>query len=358
MAKRPERSISDALFGPLPEETRRRIGLDRYPEPRTGNSQRGTDQHSLPAPRPDAPSSPWGMRPSEWWQVLKQTVRKISEDRVTSIAGGVTFFSLLALFPAITALVSIFGLVADPEAIADNLTLLEEFLPPSAYNIISGQVNSIVNAPGTALSFAGIAGLLATLWSANGGMKALIDALNVAWMQRERRGFVMLTVVSLGMTLGAIALVIAMIAAITVLPAVLNWLPIPAETKSSVGLIRWPIMFGVLIFAIAALYRWGPSRGKARFRLLSPGSLFASIGLVVASVAFSFYAANFAGYNETYGTLGAVIALMMWLWIASIVIMVGAELNSVSERHLSALQGRVNDVAAAGRKSTTENAGT
>ncbi|NHF74300.1 YihY/virulence factor BrkB family protein [Paracoccus xiamenensis] len=343
-----DRSVTDALLGPLPEAERRRIygdsaGAVRNASKAAGASdqdrQESAKEGNLPAPRQDAPSSPWGLRPREWWGVLKDTVAEIGKDRVTSVAGGVTFFGLLALFPAITALVSIFGLVADPALIETQLDKLGSFIPPSALDIISGQVTAIVNAPGAALSFAGIAGLLATLWSANGGMKALMDALNVAHLQSESRGFFKLNFVSLLLTLGAMSLVILLIAAIAVLPAVLDWLPLPDDTRGMLSSIRWPIMFAVLLLAISALYRWGPSRSDAHFSWVSPGALFAAIGLVGTSALFSWYAGNFANYNETYGTLGAAVVLMMWLWISAIVVMVGAELNGVLEAHLRALRG-------------------
>ncbi|MFD1797040.1 YihY/virulence factor BrkB family protein [Paracoccus aurantiacus] len=351
MPRPADRSVSDALFGPLPEAERRRIygdGGGRSASPATQTGQDGPDvagkgrpgKENLPSPRENAPESPWGLRPREWWGVLKDTVAEIGQDRVTSVAGGVTFFGLLALFPAITALVSIFGLVADPTLIESQLEKLGGFIPPSALDIISGQVEAIVKAPGAALSFAGIAGLLATLWSANGGMKALMDALNVAQFQRESRGFIKLNIVSLLLTLGAMVLLILLIAAIAVLPAVLAWLPLPESTKDMLTSIRWPIMFAVLLLAISALYRWGPSRHDAHFSWISPGALLAAIGLVGTSALFSWYAGNFANYNETYGTLGAAVVLMMWLWISAIVVMVGAELNGVLESHLRALSGQ------------------
>ncbi|WBU57312.1 YihY/virulence factor BrkB family protein [Paracoccus sediminicola] len=350
MARSSDRSIADALFDPLPDDVRRRYGLDDDARQNrdTGKSEgsegprqaEGSSKAAgLPAPRADAPDSPWRMRLGEWWRVLKATIREIGKDRVTSVAGGVVFFGLLALFPAITALVSIFGLVADPVVIEDQLDNLEQVVPPSALDIIRGQIESIISSPGTALSFAGIAGLLATLWSANGGMKALMGALNVAWVEQESRGFVKLNLISLGMTLGAIVLIIALVTAIAVLPALLDWLPLPESTVSMFSAIRWPIMFAVLLLSISLLYRFGPSRDDAHFSWVSPGALFAAVGLVGASSLFSFYAANFASYNETYGTLGAVVVLMMWMWIAAIVVLVGAELNAVAERHLRALNG-------------------
>ena len=364
MARPPEKSVSDALFDPLPEDVKARFNLENRA---SGNAQSdgdhtdGTadddqtkdpgreaaraqadaqDADILPKPRPDPPASPWGLKAKEWFGVLKTTFREIGRDRVTSVAGGVTFFGILALFPAITALVSIFGLFSDPTEIESVLDTMERFVPPSALDIIRGQIEAIIQAPGTALSLAGIFGLLATLWSANGGMKALLDALNVAGYQTEGRGFIKLNLVSLGMTLGAIVLLMAMMAAIAVIPLLLSWLPIPEGIESTVKLVRWPIMFVVLMGALAALYRWGPSGIEGKFQFFSPGALFASVGLVAASALFSWYAANFANYNETYGSIGAVIALMMWLWVACIVVMVGAELNSEASRHVRALRGK------------------
>lgn len=342
MMRKPEFTVGDALFGPLPEgaiKSHRRDSEDRSANVTTSQ----TGKEALPAPRDNPPASPWGLRPADWWSVLKGTASEFSKDRATAVAGGVTFFGLLALFPAITALVSIFGLVADPAVITEQLDNMAEFVPPSALDIIRGQVEAIVNSPGTALSFAGILGLMATLWSANGGMKALMDALNVASLQDESRGFVKLNIVSLGMTLGAVVLLCALIGAIAVLPAVLDWLPLPEETRDFFSMIRWPIMFAVLLLAISLLYRWGPSRRDPGFRWLSPGALLAAIGLVGTSALFSFYASNFANYNETYGTLGAVVVLMMWLWISAIVILLGAELNSVAETHVRALNGQPTD---------------
>ncbi|MDO5606253.1 MAG: YihY/virulence factor BrkB family protein [Paracoccus sp. (in: a-proteobacteria)] len=340
----PERTVTQALFDPLPEDVRRRFGLDkdqtgRGTAPKTAKRSDEPDS-PLPPARAHAPASPWGFTLADWWQVARRTLAGIGRDRVTSVAGGVTFFGLLALFPAITALVSLYGLVADPATITRHLDMLSQFLPDGALGIIRTQVEAISAAPGTALSFAGIAGLGATLWSANGGMKAVIDALNIAWFERETRGFIRLNLISLGMTVGAILLVIALIATIAVVPAVLKWLPLADQTGAMVSMIRWPIMFAVLMLALAALYRWGPSRTDADWQWISPGALLAAVGLVAVSALFSWYAANFANYNETYGSLGAVIALMMWLWIASIVVLVGAELNAESERQILALNGK------------------
>lgn len=341
MNRRTEPDVYEALFGPLPEGWRERKGLP--PAETAGRAARSASSaqaNAAPPPRiPGAPETPWQLSRSSWIAVFKRTIKEFSKDRVTSVAGGVTFFALLALFPAITALVSIYGRVADPATIADNLAMLNRFLPASAIDLIAGQVTAIASAPKTALSIAGVVSLLAALWSANGGMKALIEALNVAWFETEKRGFIKLNLVSLAMTLGAIVGIIVLLAVIAVLPAVLKALFLGSGAETLMNLLRWPLMVVVLILGLAVIYRFGPSKEDASWQWISPGALLATAGLLVASIGFSWYTANFANYNETYGSLGAAIAMMMWLWIAAIVVMTGAELNSEVERQLKIENG-------------------
>lgn len=325
--------VLDALFGDLDDRTRRRFGM---------KTEDGSSDVSDRTSSPKAPGKIVSLRDLEtgdWWAVAKATVTQIGTDRVTAVAGGITFFGLLSLFPALTAFVSIYGLVADPATIAGHLDMLESFLPQGALGIIRDQVQAITSSPGTALSLAGIGGLLVAFYSANGGMKALLSALNVAFFQTETRGFFKLNLVSMAFTLGGLVMIILMLGIIAIIPILLQMLPLTDSTSTLVGLIRWPIMFCMLILALAALYRWGPDAPDSRWRWISPGAVIAAVGLVLTSILFSWYAANFADYNETYGSLGAVVALMMWLWFASTVVLVGAEVNSEIESHLKRLAG-------------------
>lgn len=323
--------VLDALFGDLDDPTRQRFGMKTEGAP--------------PARQPERvrlDGKDVGLRDltkRDWATIGKATFTQVGEDRVTAVAGGITFFGLLSLFPAITALVSIYGLVADPATIAGHLDLLESFLPEGALDIIRGQIEAITSSPGTALSLAGIGGLLIAFYSANGGMKALLSALNVAFFQAETRSFLRLNLVAMAFTLGALVMIVLMLGMIAVIPIALDMLPLASSTSTWVAVIRWPIMFGMLILGLAALYRWGPNAPKSRWRWISPGAVVAAVGLVITSILFSWYAANFADYNKTYGSLGAVVALMMWLWVASTVVLVGAEVNSEIERHLRKLAG-------------------
>ncbi|WP_084686648.1 YihY/virulence factor BrkB family protein [Paracoccus zeaxanthinifaciens] len=322
----PRPGVMAALLGPLDEETRRKHGLDTETAPRT----------TTPAGRPGR------MRDLRWrdvFGILKATAKSVGEDRVTSVAGGVTFFGLLSLFPAITAFVSLYGLLSDPAQIEGQMVLLQDLLPTGALDIIKDQVVAIASAPTSALSVAGLIALLIAFWSANGGMKALLSALNVAVMQGETRSFVRLNLVAMSFTLGGFLMIVLMLGVIAVIPALLQMLPFGLGTEALISYSRWPIMFGVLILALAAVYRWGPAVPDSRWRWISPGAIVAAVGLVAISMLFSWYAANFANYNETYGSLGAVIALMMWLWLNATIVLVGAELNAEIERQLKRMAG-------------------
>lgn len=344
----PRLTVTDALFGDLPPEARARFGLDApdgaaAAKPRAeGTSNAAIKAAKAASPPPliaGGPDSPWQLSRASWMEIARRVLREVGKDRVTSVSAGVTFFGILALFPALTALVSIYGLFFDTDTIVGHIALLQRFLPEGAVGLIRDQITDIVSAPTQALGVATVIGLLTALYSANGGMKALIEALNIAWFESESRGFIKLNLVSLAFTLGAIVLVIVMLGLVTLLPAILDTLPLGRATEAVVSLARWPLMIAALIVALAVLYRFGPNKENAEWQWISPGAVAAAAGLLIASLLFSWYAANFADYNETYGSLGAAIGLMMWLWIASMVVMLGAEINSEVERQIQKENG-------------------
>ncbi len=269
---------------------------------------------------------------SGWWPILKRTFSEVSSDRVLAVAGGVTFYGLLSLFPAITVLVSVYGLVAEPDSISRLLQMLGTFLPEGALSIIGEQVTRIARTDQSSLSLAAIAGVLVAMWSANSATKAMMDALNIAYDAEEKRGFIKLNLVSLGFTLTAIAGLIIMIAVVAAVPVILHlfWLGAVADVLIWAG--RWPLIFGLILLALAVLYRYGPSRPNVRWRWITPGSFLAAVALVVFSMLFSWYAANVGKFNETYGSLGAAIGFMTWMWLSATIVLVGAELNAEIER--------------------------
>lgn len=275
--------------------------------------------------------SPADVPPQGWWAILRRTFSEVGADRVLAVAGGVTFYALLSLFPAITVLVSLYGLFADPQSISQHMQTLASFLPEGAISIIGEQVRRISQGDPSQLGLAAIVGVLIALWSANSGVKAMMDALNIAYDTEERRGFFKLNLVSLGFTFSAILGVIAMFTAVAIVPLILQWVMLGPIVDVLLWAGRWPLVFIVILLALAVLYRYGPSRPNVRWRWITPGSLLATIGLVALSMLFSWYAANFGRFNETYGSLGAVIGFMTWMWFSTIIILVGAELNAEVE---------------------------
>lgn len=268
---------------------------------------------------------------SGWKDVAWRLWEEIGNDRVGSIAAGTTFFILLALFPALAATVSLYGLVADPASLEQHLASLNGVLPQGAMELISTELHRLVTQPNDGLGFGFVLGLALALWSANSGVKALFDALNVAYDEEEKRGFFALNIASLTFTFCAILFMILVVGVVAVLPNLIGYLPLGPLAKVAVAVVPPILLVGVAVAGLAALYRYGPSRSRAKWSWITPGSILAALVWVVASAAFSYYVANFGSYNATYGSLGAVVGMMTWIYISMWIVLVGAELNSELE---------------------------
>jgi len=266
-----------------------------------------------------------------WKDILWRTYVRTGEDRLLAIAGGVVFFGLLAVFPAITALVSCYGLFANPSTIGANLQTLALMLPEGSFQIVQDQVTRVLEKGNTALGATFLFGLALAIWSANAGVKAVIDALNVVYEEREKRSFVRLNLLSLAFTTGGIAALLLMVGAVVAFPLALDHLGLAPESQLIVSLARWPLLTVILLAMLGVLYRFGPSRRPMRWQWLSVGTLAASLLWVAGSSLLSWYLSNFGNYNATYGSLGAAIGLMMWMWMSAIIVLCGAELNSEIE---------------------------
>lgn len=275
-------------------------------------------------------------RPSEipaggWWRILKRTLNQAMEDRLLTEAAGITFYTLLALFPAIAALVSLYGLVADRATIGEHLSMLSGVIPGGGMELIEEQVKRLASNPETALGIGALVGLGVSLWSANQATKALFDALNVVYEEEEKRGIVEFTLVTLAFTLGFILFAVIAMTGVVVLPVVLNFLGLGTALDWLLRLARWPVLLAMVALVLACLYRWGPSRAQAKWRWVSWGSAVATLLWLLVSIGFSWYVANFGSYNETYGSLGAVIGFMTWIWLSAAVVLLGGELNAEME---------------------------
>ncbi len=276
-------------------------------------------------------SNPFQIPFAGWKDILWRTYQQINDDRLLATAAGVVFFGLLAVFPAITALVSSYGLFADASTIGANLQTMAMMLPDGSFQIVQDQITRVLSKGDTALGATFLFGLGLAIWSANAGVKAVIEALNVVYGEREKRGFFRLNLLSLAFTTGAIIALLLIVSAVVALPLALDHLGLAQESKTIVSLVRWPVMLAMLLAALAILYRFGPSRRAARWEWLSVGTLAAALLWVGGSSLLSWYLSNFGNYDATYGSLGAAIGLMMWMWMSAIIVLCGAELNSEIE---------------------------
>jgi membrane protein len=264
-----------------------------------------------------------------WKDIAKRTRKEVKADQVPLLAAGVAFYVLLALFPAIIAGVSIYGLVADPQTVRDQINRLAETLSPETAKLIGQQIQQVTSSAGGALGFATILGILTALWSASSGMKALITGVNLAYDEPEGRKFVKLRGLSILMTLGAMVLLGVALALIVGFPAVPDsW---PTVLQWAAAILRFVLLAVLLMAGLAALYRYAPDRDKPRWSWASPGSVVATVLWVLASVGFSVYVNAFGNYNKTYGALAGIIILMFWLYLTAFVVLVGAELNAEME---------------------------
>ena len=266
-----------------------------------------------------------------WWDIARRTVSQVSDDRLLSEAAGITFYALLALFPAIGALISIYGLFAEPATINDHLATLSGVIPGGGLEIITDQVKRITAKGNGTLGIGAVIGLATSLWSANQAMKAMVDSLNIVYAEKETRGFFRRILVTMAFTLGGILLIVLAMVGVVAIPVVLNLIGLGETLETALRLARWPVLLLVVGVFLACLYRYGPSRRRAQWRWVSWGSGFAALAWVAFSLGFSWYVTNFGKYNETYGSLGAAIGFMTWIWLSSAVVLVGAELDAEME---------------------------
>jgi len=302
------------------------------PAPASAGDTPASPPASAVQPSPRLAVSPY-RRPWAWWKrLLLKTYEEIGNDRLMAVAAGVVFYALLAIFPAVTAFVSVYGLFAGYATISSHLDLLSYVMPAGGLSIVSDQVERIVSNNDGKLSLAFVFGAAIALWSANSGVKAMIDALNVVEGASEQRSFVRLNMVSLSFTYGAIVFLLVSVGAVVAFPLVMSTVGMKDATGTATWLMRWPLMLTAVMLALSVLYRFGPSHERRRWRLFTPGIVFAATAWLAGSAALSFYLSNFADYNATYGSLGAAIGLMMWMWLTTSVILAGAELDSEIEK--------------------------
>jgi membrane protein len=280
-------------------------------------------------------TTPEQIPPRGWKDIFWRVLWSISDNRILSTSGSVAFFALLAFFPGIAAIVSLYGLFADSSTIGDHLTLLSGILPFGILTLVADQITMVAKQGNDALGMAFIVGLLVALVTANSGIAALFDALNVVYNEREKRSLVRFYATTFLFTLAGIIFVILAIVGVIVLPLVMSFLGLAATTERLLAILRWPVLLMTVGVSLAFLYRFGPSRRDARWRWVTWGSVVAALLWLTASMLFSWYVATFDGYNRAYGSLGAAVGFMVWLWISAVIVLLGGQLNAEMEHQTS-----------------------
>ncbi|GAA3171695.1 YihY/virulence factor BrkB family protein [Blastococcus jejuensis] len=266
-----------------------------------------------------------------WKQIVKRAWAENKADNMPIIAGGVAFFGFLSIFPALIAMISIYGLVASPDTVAQQVEDLSAQLPDDAAQLIGDQLKAIVDNSGSALSISLVVSILAALWSASGGVGNVITAVNLAYDEVEARNFVKLKLTSLALTLGAIVFVLITFGLVAVVPAVLDALPLGIVGTILAQVARWVLLLAVFAGALAILYRVAPDRDAPRFSWVSLGAVVVTVVWALVSVGFALYVDNFGSYDKTYGAIAGVIVLMLWLYLTCYLVLLGAEINSEAE---------------------------
>ena len=264
--------------------------------------------------------------------VLKRVKAEVKEDNVGLLAAGVAFYAMLAIFPAIIAVVTVYGMVADPDQVKTQVGEFAKSLPSGADQLLTKQLTDVANAGRQALSIGLVISLLALLWSVSSGVQGLIKSLNVIYDEKETRGFVKLRGLSLLLTLGAIVVAVVALALITVFPGVIDGLGLGRAGQVAASVARWVVLAVLVLLALGVVYRLGPDRANPRWRWVSAGAVVALVLWLLGSVGFSYYVDNFGKYNQTYGALAAVIILLLWLFLSAFAVLLGAEFNAETER--------------------------
>lgn len=265
-----------------------------------------------------------------WRDVTYRLFVGFNSNRILLTAAGVTFFLLFALVPSLSLFVSSYGLLNDPTSVIDQLNLLEGVVPRDGLEIIREQLVRLTSETTASLGFAFLISLALALWGASAGIKAFFEAMNIVYREKEKRSFIRINLLALGFVCGALVMLVIVLGAVLVMPVLLYYLAL-GRFEWLVRLGSYAIMLTTLVVALSAIYRWGPSRAEARWRWITPGSIFATLGITIMSAGFSWYAANFSNYNATYGSLGALIGLLTWIWFSVTIAILGGALNSELE---------------------------
>jgi len=267
-----------------------------------------------------------------WWTIVKCTWLQMNRDNLSALAAAAGFYALLSIFPTLTALVSLYGLVTDRIMVENQVAAMEGILPPEAVKLIATWLQTLLQEPAGKFGVGLLVSVLLALWSLSSATGLLMTAVNICYGIRETRTFVRFNLEALALSAGLVLFGVVALALVAVLPVLLNLLPAPTALHALISLIRWPILAGLAIVALAIVYRYAPARRRRKWEWFSWGAAIATALWLIGSIAFTFYVSEVGSYDKTYGSLGAVIVLLLWFYMTAYVILIGAELNAELER--------------------------
>ena len=290
--------------------------------PQENRGRSATSPHQIPMPG--------------WKDILVRSWSEVSENNIFLAAGGVTYAVLVALFPGLAALVSIYGLLLDPSQVEKQVAALSHVFPPESAQMIGDELQKLVSASQGSLSISAGVALVFALWSASRGMSGLLSALNIAYDEKETRGFFKFNLVAIVLTMAMLIGGTVVIALVGVLPAAFQLMGLESSTQWLLLVPEWPLLVAVVMVGLAVLYRYAPDRHPPRWRWVSPGAIVATLLWLLGSVGFTVYVSHFNSYDKTYGSLGGVVVMLTWLYLSAFVALFGAVINAQSERQTQA----------------------
>jgi len=271
-----------------------------------------------------------------WWVILTRTWRRARKDNLSGLAAAAAFYAVLSIFPALTAVVSLYGLVADPNVVERQVTAIQGLLLPEAVDLIATWLHTFVQGPPLRFGLGLVLSVLLALWSAWSATGMLMVAVNACYGEEEKRNFVWFNLLALLLALGLALFGVAALGLIAALPAAIGFLPVSETWGDVIALVRWPILAGMAVLALAIVYRYAPDRVRPKWQFLSWGAAMATALWLFGSIVFTIFVSKIGSYDKTYGSLGAVVILLLWFYLSGYVILVGAELNAEMERHAAA----------------------
>jgi len=286
----------------------------------------------MPQDRGRESDAPWQITARGWGDILYRVWKDTGKKNLSLVAAGVTYYLLMALFPALAALVSVYGLIADPAEMTKRVQSLSGMLPPSTVNLIGDELQQLVSASNRSLGLGAVVGIVIALWSGVRGMTGMMTALNIAYAQEERRGFLRFNITALALTVVVMVSGLIALAFVAGLPAVLNGAGLRGPGRWIGLVVEWPILIVFVMGMVALIYRYGPDRSVPKWKWASPGVIAATILWIVGSILFTVYVYHFGNYNKTYGSLSALLILLIWMWLSAFAVLFGAEINGEAER--------------------------